>query len=556
MSLLLLFGGPSGPISGAVAFTGAGTFTAAGSVHAVEEVFALASFEGVGTFLPIARFTGEDYALLVVDKNGTVFGQVDDARIGSVTFELNGTGGLDFSIPTTDPDASLIQPGREVQLYRGDQLLFWGPIVRQQIGLDEASYQCAGLLWYFEHRYMGKADRTNQLVNGDFEAGETGWTFNNGVTHSIDFTRKVEGAKSLLLEGSTADHVEYASQVYTHTLQYHPDGDWIIISAYVWVPSVDYLGGALDDTGLVAIHKRAGVTIGEPSIAEIGNDTLKDRWIALEVLATGVLEGDTVEVQLYPPHGTAYYDLVTATFMESLSFWPGDDVANIVAGIVDYSQDRLDFVHGKSDLNIDHAGALTGVTKDLTYQFADHRGIADAILEFVRAGEIDIDFAITPTTRALTTYHPRKGNSRPDLPLTLDTTVADFSWSWDGESAASSVVILGPGDGPDRPEGGASDPTLFGGLTLEWVESATDDDTIGGLDTRAADRLRVGSNPTIIEATTLPGVGMIGQLQTGDTVPVTISRGPLTISAVSYRAVKISVDPNTDQATVTLNAEV
>jgi hypothetical protein len=215
--------------TGAVAFGGTGTLAATGTVPAAGPIYALVSFEGTGTFLPVARFTGTDYRLYVVDKTGSVFGQVDDARLGSVTFELNGAGGLDFTLATTDTDNALCQPGREVQLYRGDQLLFWGPIVRRQIGLDESSYQCSGLLWYFERRFMGKADRTNLLINGDFEAGEAGWTFEGGVTHAADLTRKVEGARSLRLAGAPADHVQHAKQVYTHSTQYHPDGDVVVV---------------------------------------------------------------------------------------------------------------------------------------------------------------------------------------------------------------------------------------------------------------------------------------------------------------------------------------
>jgi hypothetical protein len=45
---------------------------------------------------------------------------------------------------------------------------------------------------------------------------------------------------------------------------------------------------------------------------------------------------------------------------------------------------------------------------------------------------------------------------------------------------------------------------------------------------------------------------VIGQLQTGDTVPVVINHGPLAVNT-AYRAVAIAVNPQTDQATVTLN---
>lgn len=580
MSLLLLFGGGAAPTEqfgavsfsgvgsffatpqvsvsfGAVTFAGVGTFTARAGLP----VYAVVSFEGTGGFLPIARFTGDDYRLYVVSTTGTVYGQAENAQIRSVTFELNGTGGLDFTLPISDSDTSLIQPGREVQLYRGNQLLFWGPIVRQQLSLNEASYQCAGLFWYFERRFMGRADRINQLTNGDFEQSETGWSFANGVGHSIDFVHKIEGAKSLKLTGSAADHVQYAHQSWTHPVGGHPLGDFLTVAVWVWIPSADYLGGAADDIGLAAIHYRGTAVIGTDS-AEIGDDTTKNEWIELEVGLPAVKEGDVVEVRLFPPHGTAYFDLANLTAMESLSFVPFPpapvEIVTIMHGIVDYAQSRApyDFGHGKSDLNIGTAGAASGVLKPegIAYQFADHRNIGDALLEYVRQGVVDFDFALTPTTRTFTTYAPRKGNHRPDLTLQLDATLADFSWSWDGEAGASSVVVLGPGDGPDRPEGGAQDTSPFGGLTLEWVESAPDEVTIGELDDRAAARLAVGINPTVIEATTLPGVGVIGQLQTGDTVPVVISHGPLAINA-TYRAVAVIIDPHTDQATVTLNVE-
>jgi hypothetical protein len=526
MSILLFFSGAAGggPTEhfGAAAFSGVGSFTASVRVFASASFsgvgafnaqggvrfYALVSFAGSGSFLPIARFTGTDYRLYVVDQSGIIFGQVEEARIGSVTFELNGAGGLEFTLPTTDPDNALIQPGREVQLYRGNQLLFWGPIVRQQIGLWETSYQCAGLFWYFTRRFFGRADRVNLLTNGDFENGETGWTFVNGVAHQADTTRKVEGARSLKLTGATADHTQYAIQSYTSTQQWSAPGDFVTVSAWVYIPSADYDGGAIEDFGLVARHKDVNGNIVDSQVAEIGDDTEMDTWIQLEVGLPNVKLNETVDVLLFPPHGVAWFDLVTATLMESLSFYPGADIGTVVAGIVDYSQSRIFFLdHGKSDLNIDRNIPITGLVRNITYQFAEHRNIADAILEFVRAGDIDFDFIITPATRTFTIHYPRKGHHRLDLALELDDTVADFTWSWDGEAGASNVVILGPGDGPDRPEGGAADQAAFGGLTLEWVEQAPDDVTVGQLDDQAAERLRIGVNPTIIEATTLPASG-------------------------------------------------
>lgn len=501
----------------------------------------------------------------VVEQDGTSFGTVANAIISPVSSELNAAGAVTITLATTDPDAVLLQPGREVQVYKDGitDPLFWGPIVRPQAGLDESSWQCVGLLWHFAHRYLGRADRVNQLANGDFEAGEVGWGF-SGVTHAVNtnMTYVAEGTKSERLEAGAADHALFAFAGWTHPAGGYPGGDFLTASAWVYVPSASYVGGAANDYGLVIIHRRAGAVIGGSGDGgTIGDDFTFDEWVQLEVGIGGVVEGDTIEVRLFPPHGVAYYDLVTLTFMESLSFgYPGPavDVTDIIEGLVLYAQDLLPgFSHGKSDLNIGFAGADTGITRQVAYQFEEHRNILDAIMEYVRAGYCDIDIALTPTTRTFTVYPPRKG-SLYGTTLALGTAevpgnVEDFTYSHDLENAASTVVLLGPGDGPDRPEGAATDTSFVGGaFTAEIVESAPDDATIGQLDARAAERLAVAAHPEILEVTTLPGSGVIGALKVGDTAPVDISRGWVVVDG-TYRATRIEADLSMDQATITLN---
>jgi hypothetical protein len=548
-----------------VVFAGAGTFTAtAGTVSFAATVRfpggstftvsatagAAVSFSGTGTLRVSVEL---DYRVDVVDRNGSVFGTLANARIGKYSYELNGVGSADITLATTDPDAYLVRPGREIQIWRNGILQWWGPVVRPQAGLRETTWQCASLLWYFEHRFMGRADRTNLLTNGDFEAGEASWTFSGGVTHSVDTTLTVEGTQSLLLGGATADHTGHATQTIPAWGQYHPQGDYLTVSCWVWIPSSTYLGGAISDLGLVAVHRNgAGETI-DAQFATIDDDTLRDQWLPLEVGIAAVKTGDTVEVKLFPPHGTAYFDLVTVTAMESLSFPAGTDIARIVEGIVLYAQDQHVFTHGKSDLNIGFAGADTGETRqgEFAYQFVEHRNILDAILEPVRQGLIDIDIEISPSTRTFRTYAPRKG-SLSAIPLVLDENLADFTWSWDGENAASTVIVLGEGDGPDRAEGVATDPTFLDGLSLELVESAPDDATVGDLDAVAAERLTVAAHPEIVEVTTLPGAGIIGNLTTGDTVTLRIHHGWVNIDT-TYRVARIDIDPYHDQAALTLN---
>lgn len=500
--------------------------------------------------------------MVVVDQEGTPFGTVDDARVSGLSWELNAAGSATISLPTNHTDAALLQPGREVQIYLDGitDPIWWGPIIRPQAALDESSWQCAGLLWYFAHRFMGRADRVNQLANGDFEAGETAWAFSS-VTHAVNTnpTFVLEGTQSLRLQGATADHATFAYAGWTHPAGGYPGGDFLTASVWAYVPSASYVGGAANDYGLVIIHRRGGTVIGGEA-ATIGDDFTFNEWVELEAGLGGVVEGDTIEVRLFPPHGVAYFDLATLTYMESLSFgYPGPavDVTDIIGGIVDYAQDRSGFAHGKSDLNIDWTGGATGITRQIAYQFEEHRNILDAIMEYVRAGYCDIDIALTPTTRTFTIYPGRKGSL---YGTTLDLgdedtpgNLSDFTFSQDLENGASSVVLLGPGDGPDRPEGGAVDTTFAGGaFTAEIVESAPDDATIGQLDSRAAERLATAAHPEILEVTTLPGVGVIGDLTVGDTAPVTIAYGWVDIDD-TYRATRIDADLLSDQATITLN---
>jgi hypothetical protein len=422
--------------------------------------------------------------------------------------------------------------------------------------VNESTWQCADLLWYFSHRYMGRADRVNQLTNGDFEAGETGWTF-SGVTHSVNTNTAyvVEGTQSEKLSGATADHNTYAIQTYTHGAGGYPTGDFMTGSVWVYIPSATYLGGAVNDFGLVVRHKNTAGNVVDAAVANIDDNTPKNQWVPLEAGVANVLPGETVDVMLFPPHGDAYFDLATLTFMESLSFgYPSTpaDVTDIITGIVNYAQNRV-FDQGKSDLNIGTAGAATGVTRQVAYQFAEHRQILDAILEYVRNGTCDIGVEFDTTTRTFHVYPGRKG-SLYGTTLVLDTHLADFSYSFDLEQAASSVILLGPGDGPDRPEGGAIDTTFAGGaFTSEIVEQAPDNTTIGQLDSRAAERLKVAAHPEILEVTTLPGVNVIGSLNVGDTVHVTIADGWVNIDGV-YRVSRVDVDLDKDQGTYTLNS--
>lgn len=498
------------------------------------------------------------YQAFVVDMDGSQFGELANVKIGPPSWELNGIGAVAGTIPTTEPTAALLQFGREIQIWRDGAILWWGPIVRLEVKLWETTFQCADLAWYFKRRFMGKADRTNLLVNGDFETGSppTGWAYNS-VTQTADATHVVEGAQALKLVGAATEGENWAKQIYTHTAASYPTGDYLTLNASVWVASAGYVAPALGLRGLFGAHYNAANELLDVQIASppLDDDFPQDQWVNLEIGFPNVESGDWLDVRLYAPNGSAWWDLATLTAMESLAFGFADPVelADIIEGIVLYAQDRFVFTHGKSDLLIDFAWVGATIMHDpIAYQFVEHRNIADVLNEFVRSGLFDMSVAITSTTRTVTVHNPRKGSYKSGDTLELDTNISTFTWSFDGEAAATDVVVTGPGDGPDRPEGGASNPAAFGGLTLERVDAAADGVSIGELDTAAAEILRVAQLPEIIEATGYPHSSLIGSLVEGDTVPVVIPLGWVDITA-DYRVVKWSLNPLTDQPTWTLN---
>ncbi len=268
--------------------------------------------------------------------------------------------------------------------------------------------------------------------------------------------------------------------------------------------------------------------------------------------------GDTelVAVRLHCPNGTIFWDRVTLTLEESLHFEQTDQ-ALIARGIVEHLQDPA---YGKSDLNLGLHTPLTGVIRDRNYRHSDHGKGSELLGEFPQLDDgLDWDIQVTPGARTFRTHYPRKGVDRSaDLVLEYGRNVEDFTWAWDGEAASSSVIMLGTGDGSSREEGFAQDPTLYGGVTLEDVTVAPETDSytqIDTLDNRAAERLRTVRNPTILEvqAKEIPGVPLLGILQTGDLVKVRIRRGVVDIDGEVYRVVKMSLNMATEILSLTLN---
>lgn len=620
MSLLLLFAGDPGGAP-AVSFDASLNFSADGNVSlsptsvsfpaagtlspsATRTGFAALAVAAAGTLAPAApavvvswaalRFTahavltptivprGKKRRAVVTDAHGVPYGELENAKIGAITFEHNRPEEFSLALPVADAKANLLleERIREVQVWRGDQLLAWGPALRPAADKAFLAVTCKGALWHLMRRHIGKAERTNYVQNGDFEDGLAGWSFITNQYkifygepdaqatpphHGIVTFPTVTGRRALELENYVPGADAFASQSFEWVVDedLSPDGDRWTLKGYVLVKRFDApateggRGLYLERFSTTEPHPDPKVLAVDPNAKKslehvfvpIDEETPVGVWHRLEIgLETPPKAGEpeVVNVRLYAPDGLVDWDAISLTLEERLAFFGKDQTSDIARAIVEHLQDAD---YGKSDVNISTACEPSGVLRDRVYLHSEHPNGFDALDEFAGLDN-GFDFAVryTPTERIFTTYHPERGTHWLRFALELGRNIADFAWTFDGEAASSSIVVLGQGDGSDREEGASIDPDAFsGGLTLEEVFSAPPETPIDSLDNIAAERLAVTTAPEVLAVkTTRPQPGQadpIGVLWPGDTVPVTIRRGVLAIEG-TYRVIRLTINPD------------
>ena len=527
---------------------------------------------------PAGGSTG-GYQIIVVGYDGArvALGELINAEGDKCSWRLNAAGTATFSIPTLDSRASTIQGlAREVQIWRHGRLLWWGPIVRPEASAKRVTVQCRSLEWYFDRLFFGRADRANLLTNPSFETGDTtGWTAFNSTPVATQ-SLFIEGAWSVRLEQITAGQEAYIEQVlddYGAT----GVGSVLTLAGWYYIPADTWDGPAIESKG-VTIERRESASSTQLEIAThfIDDATPRGSWQRFELLVH--MPPDAVEdivIRLWNPADVIHFDALSLTLMESISSVSSatdftSDLADLFTLIVQHAQDTS---FGKDDKNIDVNAALTGIRVERHYQFAEHPNIGGALRQFTDEGLCDWSVEITPTTRTATLYAPTKGSHKPQFRIYLygnateGTTKAnvadDLRFSFDGEQGANSIVVLGPGDGPDREEGGAVDNSVFSGHIYEEVVSSPPEATINSLDNQANEFLDAFKTPEILRVTYLPMIrpgdtgydvtrDPIDSLHVGDTVPVEIDYGWLQVDA-NFRIIAKEVDMKRDLATYDLN---
>ena len=554
--------------------------------------------------------TGDRYRVIVVERDGTPIIACDNAKTGPITWSLNEAESFGFQLPGVDECNEYISPtATEVQVWRGDLMLVWGVVVRSLRNGDTVDYQCRGLAWYFTKRFVG-GPRQNFLGNGSFETNGFWWENRLSPTEglppgsgsdpsnysgAISTDRSIAGFPGKSLRLWSNNIIEFGVMWFQFIFAevdnvLWPDGIQWTAAAWVYIPSDEWgefdaeaekvvgernaaynWGGESAPFGLHLVRfsttesqEQDIVDVSYPKVEEISvagltEDTPRDQWVRIETSLVAPAAGDGatsrtdwMQVELHCPIGTVFWDEVSLTRNDRLFY---NEVAQeaILFDVVQHAQDP---VFGKSDLNIGFAAApITNINRTREYPFFNRRLISDIIDEFSTIWDgVDWSIETSPTQRLFAPWFPMKGTRRPAQALVGGRNIASLSIANDGEQLANRYVVMsdGGGTGSSREEaiGTRGEPDVV----LEASINAVPESPLDSLEGQLQRALRFGKDATIPTLTTYEGVGsqLLGQVSTGDVVPVSVVYGSLALQG-EYRIVALTWNPDDETMDFTLN---
>lgn len=543
------------------------------------------------------------FELRAVENDGTVRATFPRVVVHSHRQRLGEPDELQFSIPISDGPKLLIAdadqtPYREVQLWRNGQLRAWCIPTKRRAESRTGMwrYTARGVEWPISKRFVGQASRFSFVRNGGAESGTTYWSTAYAPAAPDVFTTSAsryltDGVAFRLNNSSSGGGLDsYAAQRRTVTAT--GVGLTLYMVAWFYIDSTLLSGGADDpfDRRLFTLARRSGSTVKEWAAFRRDERTPLDQWVRGQIrvdMPPNAIE--TVDVRLYAPYYDIYFDAVTVTCEESVSCinenspsGTGWDQVEIAHEVVRYAQGKGKFAfwqgrhNGKSDLNIGVGGAPSGIVRERTYQAYDHQKVWTAsprgsgVLDEwpTREDGFDQSVVLTSTTRTWTTHYPRQGSAK-SLVLWHGADAAANVVEWDVqedlERCANDVVILGSfGQGAGREEGGYTNASSLGGLTMEAVESAPTGTPVDALDAIA--NARGLQHEQVIAAIVLTIPAELRHPETGVTTSIMV--GTLGIGDVhrvriddlgldeSRRIVEIDHNLETDTLRVVVNREV
>ncbi|MCB9376751.1 MAG: hypothetical protein H6515_12915 [Microthrixaceae bacterium] len=420
--------------------------------------------------------------------------ELRSAVIQDPTWVLNGIGTLDFTCDANDPTlldclvdsstldldaAELSLIGREVQWWRDGELRWAGPVVVADVDLGSATVtcQCFDLGWYLSRRFMGAAERKDLLSSvGQMDAaGIPGWSREGSATATRSTTERVRGVGSARVIGSgaiTASFVHPAQTegqdgtVYLTAMVRLPDG----IAADSWVASIS----AVPSDGSTVYRP------GEYNRFVVRDDTATESWIRVSAFCY-MRPGrtNTVTVALWSTSGSdpTFFDDVRAQKNDTTGIpVPGADLTTHGVAIVNHAQNG----RGKGTFGFRTQVLTTsGTTEVLGERHQNHNDVIDVFGRYVDRDD-GWDWWVDPQTRTVV-FAARRGQDHTDVAIESQSVLAG-GWGHDESQKASAVVVLGEGDGVERPEGSYVSTTTTAGLVLDKLVRPANNTPLSALD--------------------------------------------------------------------------
>jgi len=544
----------------------------------------------------LSRGNGTRRRTVVVHQDGTVYpqGWLADAVHGPITWQPStedrwslsvpvGQGGALFGNPNDTDDWGIEEPYREVQLWRGNRLLTWGPTIGHRVAGDVLEASGAGAGWYLG-RKIGPGARPNLLDVDDADPLGGWWRFCTGYA----FTTGPLVAPANVDEATAPDTGwAGATMRFTSTLAAGPAVDFIdpvavrfirinaaafahtyTFSAWRWFEDFDRpnlrkagLGLAVLDVDWSNLYSDVRWASWE-NLSDQRSTTPERARVSIEVPASGV---DLILACIITaPRGITHYWRPDLDCDVGLEF-AGEDQADIAFKTVDHATGNAASTYtfatkhplwpwaggeiGKSDVNIDTHCPRTGVHRDRRFLFPSNmtgKAGVDTFRDLDDGLEWDFAYNAAAGTRTFCTHFPRLGRYRGSCPFRLTpagATVAAVAWSIEGDQGANAIHVLTAGE--SRATATAIDTSDFAdGLTLDQVLTAPVDIADDDLATYAEQRRQRTRRPITL-ACKLPADPYWTDrgLEAGDRVPVTVIHGDLRVVGV-MRIERLTLTPD------------
>lgn len=582
-SVLLVLDAEAAPSSGPVTYPGSTTWLVLDGD--------LAHTETVG----LVR-----WRLVLVDKHGDTLAWVPAAHRIRLQERLGDPERLTFSHPYDDsPAAELLAdtatlPEVEVQVWRGDELRMWGPMLSVDDQGDEMQCRAVGAFEHINRTLVGTLPQVNRLTNGRFEQGLTGW----GVTRSTDWgaygtptpdSWMVIGRNGVDLAsfGQIAKPPENCNAALyvdnylstTDTLSFWQDYRFglvqerernVILRAKFYIPGEPAVRNVQDLALAVTVLPWSYSApsgwwdpVETPTGTRLWAITKFDhppigRWFELQCRITipPNLEG-ALHARVQTPPGPALIADVFLDVDEALDFYD-EDPARIARLLVLNAQNDA---YLKTDLNVAATEQSCPMNAEAPrvarqYPFSLHQSTGQAVDQLRRDALGEWAMVYTPDERVFHWRYPRVGahRSRATVVHSDDQgNVVDVSAANDWSGASTDVAVQMPG-GFGQGEAAAT----ASGTTLQWeeVQVAPPDHDSERLQALAYRLRYTAASPRVVSVAAKPSsVWSSGYAKPGDTVNVRVTSRRRNLSGV-WRVLQRDTSCDEDTATVTLGANV